>query len=132
MGSETCDGCGRTINVSGGMSNLWTLERSQTTGMVLELDDETTYLLCFDCLEELPAEPTAADIEGLPSREQATATDPTNDRISAVLGGLIGGGIIGGLIGVVFSSPQLWMAIGLAVGVLGGLIVDRYRESTTD
>ncbi|MFC4246942.1 hypothetical protein ACFOZ7_08010 [Natribaculum luteum] len=68
MAKQSCDGCGRTISVAGGIANIWTFGRnagSETTGMTLEFEDGTSYLLCFPCIESLPEHPTADDVDAL-------------------------------------------------------------------
>jgi hypothetical protein len=66
MGDE-CDACGREVPVAGGIGNLWTLEKTETGGLLLELADGTDHFLCFECIEDLPEdrEPTAEDVAGL-------------------------------------------------------------------
>ena len=66
MSSQPCDGCGKSVTIAGGIANLWTLEKRSTGGMTLEFDgDDTEHFLCFDCIERLPDEPTAADVAAL-------------------------------------------------------------------
>ncbi|WP_435177177.1 DUF7561 family protein [Halorussus sp. AFM4] len=66
MATDTCDGCGEQVKIAGGIANLWTLDHDATGGMTLEFDgDGTEHFLCFDCIERLPEEPTAADVEAL-------------------------------------------------------------------
>ncbi|MFB6361003.1 MAG: hypothetical protein ABEH59_06735 [Halobacteriales archaeon] len=65
MGSRACDGCGDQVRVAGGIANLWTLEPGPSGGLTLELDDGPEYFLCFDCLEALPEDATAADVAAL-------------------------------------------------------------------
>lgn len=67
MAKEPCDGCGESINIGGGIANIWTLEAKQTGGMTLELADGTEHFLCYDCMEQLPEdrEVTAADIASI-------------------------------------------------------------------
>ncbi|AEH36163.1 DUF7561 family protein [Halopiger xanaduensis] len=68
MAKNTCDGCGRRISVAGGVPNLWTFgdrDGSEGTAMTLELEDGSEHLLCYPCIEALPDEPTAADVERL-------------------------------------------------------------------
>lgn len=74
MTRSTCDGCGRAISVAGGVTNLWTFgdrDGSDGTAMTLELADGTTHTLCFACLEALPEDPSAADVEALESSKDA-------------------------------------------------------------
>ena len=67
MAKRPCDGCGKSVNIGGGIANIWTLEAKQTEGMTLELADGTEHFLCYDCMDRLPAdrEPTAADVAEL-------------------------------------------------------------------
>jgi hypothetical protein len=65
MGGDRCDGCGREVSVAGGIANIWTMDATETTGMTLELADGTEHFLCFECIESLPEEPTAADVAAL-------------------------------------------------------------------
>ncbi|APE96519.1 DUF7561 family protein [Halodesulfurarchaeum formicicum] len=63
--TQTCDGCGVEISVAGGIANIWSTEPTHTSGMTLELPDGSEHLLCFDCIEALPEEATAADVAAL-------------------------------------------------------------------
>lgn len=63
--TDPCDGCGREVRIAGGVANLWTLEGDSTGGLTLELADGSEHFLCFDCIERLPDEPTAADVAEL-------------------------------------------------------------------
>ena len=77
MVRDTCDGCGRRIRVAGGMENLWTFgqdDGSTGTAMTLELGDGSEHLLCYPCLEVLPDEPTAADVDRLEQVDAETST----------------------------------------------------------
>ena len=66
MARESCDGCGKSVKIAGGIANLWTLEKEATGGMTLEFEaDGTEHFLCFDCIDRLPEDPTAADVEAL-------------------------------------------------------------------
>ncbi|GAB3666917.1 DUF7561 family protein [Halopiger thermotolerans] len=68
MGKNYCDGCGRRVSVAGGIANLWTFgdrDGSEGTAMTLELEDGSEHLLCYPCIEALPDEPTAEDVERL-------------------------------------------------------------------
>lgn len=65
MARNTCDGCGRTVSIAGGVANLWTFgenDGSDGTAMTLELADGTEHLLCYPCIEALPDEATADDV----------------------------------------------------------------------
>ena len=65
MAREPCDGCGRDVPIAGGIANLWTLEREETGGLTLEFEDGSEHFLCFDCVERLPEEPVAGDVDAL-------------------------------------------------------------------
>ena len=68
MGKAFCDGCGRKITVAGGVANLWTFgerDGSDGTALTIDLEDGTTHLLCYPCIEKLPDHPTEDDIEAL-------------------------------------------------------------------
>ncbi|MFP8951673.1 hypothetical protein ACLI4Z_01700 [Natrialbaceae archaeon A-arb3/5] len=68
MGKNSCDGCGRTVSVAGGMANIWTFgedDGSDGTAMTLEFEDGTTHLLCYPCIEALPDNPSETDLDRL-------------------------------------------------------------------
>jgi len=68
MTTDPCDGCGRPVKIAGGIANLWSFDGDRTGGVTLEFDaDGSEHFLCFDCIEALPEDPTAADVEALPS-----------------------------------------------------------------
>lgn len=69
MAKQSCDGCGRTIKVAGGIANIWTFSDHEGTGMTLEFDDGRSYLLCYPCIEALPEDATAEDVERLERAE---------------------------------------------------------------
>lgn len=68
MSRARCDGCGREVSVAGGIANFWTLEHRETGGLTLELGDDSEHFLCFDCIDRLPNEPTARDVDRLQPR----------------------------------------------------------------
>lgn len=64
---ERCEGCGRRVRIAGGIANFWTFSGSRTEGMTLEFDsDGSEHFLCFGCIDELPENPTAADVSAIP------------------------------------------------------------------
>lgn len=64
--ADTCDGCGKEVSIAGGIANFWTMDATETGGMFLEFDaDDTEHFLCFECIDELPDDPTAADVDAL-------------------------------------------------------------------
>lgn len=65
MATEPCDGCGDDVQIAGGLANLWTLDGDSTEGLTLEFEDGTEAFLCYDCIEDLPEDPTAADLDPL-------------------------------------------------------------------
>lgn len=63
---DRCDGCGREVSIAGGITNFWTMDATETGGMTLEFDsDGSEHFLCFACIEALPEDPTAADVDAL-------------------------------------------------------------------
>ena len=76
MGKDTCSGCGRTVSVAGGVTNLWTFgdrDGSEGTAMTLEFEDGSSHFLCYPCIKALPDEPTAADVEALEQVDTETS-----------------------------------------------------------
>ncbi|APX97860.1 MULTISPECIES: DUF7561 family protein [Natronorubrum] len=74
MARDSCDGCGRTVSVAGGIANVWTFgDGAEGTAITLELADGTEHLLCYPCLEELPDEPTADDVARLEQVDAETS-----------------------------------------------------------
>lgn len=65
MASEPCDGCDRDVRIAGGIANLWTFAGDETGGLTLELEDGTEHFLCYDCIERLPEDPSASNIDAL-------------------------------------------------------------------
>jgi len=67
MAKQPCEGCGQSVNIGGGIANIWTLENKQTEGMTLELADGTEHFLCYDCMDRLPDDRnvTAEDVAAL-------------------------------------------------------------------
>lgn len=65
MATETCDGCGISVRIAGGIAGIWSTSHDPTGGMSLTLKDDTEVFLCFECLSRLPPEPTAADVTTL-------------------------------------------------------------------
>lgn len=64
---NSCDGCGEEVAVSGGISGLWNLDQDRTGGLSLTFEDDSEHFLCFDCIDELPDHPTAADVAAIRS-----------------------------------------------------------------
>ncbi|MFP8957862.1 hypothetical protein ACLI4Y_14140 [Natrialbaceae archaeon A-CW3] len=80
MGRTVCDGCGRPISITGGIANLWTFgDRDGSDGatLTLELEDGSSHLLCYPCIDALPEQPAAADVEALSTADHADSTDST-------------------------------------------------------
>lgn len=65
MATEPCDGCGERVTIAGGIANLWSFGGDHSGGLTLELDDGSEFLLCYDCIERLPDNPTSADVTAL-------------------------------------------------------------------
>jgi hypothetical protein len=63
--AEQCEGCGGEVRLAGGIANIWTTEQTRTGGMTLEFTDDTEFFLCFDCIDDLPDHPSAADVDSL-------------------------------------------------------------------
>lgn len=63
--TDRCDGCGVEITIAGGIADIWSQSGSATSGMTLELSDGSTFLLCFECIEALPDDPSTADVAAL-------------------------------------------------------------------
>lgn len=71
MSGDPCDGCGSEVSVAGGIANFWTMAGTATEGMILEFEtDGTEHFLCFECIEGLPENPTAADVAALPGASE--------------------------------------------------------------
>lgn len=76
MARDTCDGCGRTVTVAGGIANLWTFgedDGSQGSAMTLEFENGSDHLLCYPCIAALPDEPTDADVARLEQVDEETS-----------------------------------------------------------
>lgn len=65
MAHEPCDGCGRRVRIAGGIVNLWSFGGDAAGGLTLELSDGSEFLLCFDCIEKLPDDPSREDVAAL-------------------------------------------------------------------
>jgi len=63
--ASQCDACGREIQIAGGVANLWDSTPRQTGGLTLELADGSEFFLCYDCIEQLPENPTRDDVDAL-------------------------------------------------------------------
>jgi hypothetical protein len=68
MSRDPCDGCGRDVEIAGGVDDLWSFGGSSTGGLTLELADGSEHFLCFDCIEHLPDEPDAGDVSAIERR----------------------------------------------------------------
>ena len=80
MATESCDVCERSVQIAGGIGDLWNFAFESTQGMTLELVDGSEFFLCFECVESLPedTEPTAEDVAALQKR-----TDPVESTNTA-------------------------------------------------
>lgn len=133
MATTPCDGCGRRVSVAGGIANLWSFDSDPTEGLTLELADGSEHFLCFECIEDLPDDPTTDDVESLPDRPQ---NEPIESDLmdEAGAGGLppVGVGIaigagVGVAIGVAIGDLQYGLTTGAALGLLLALAVERLR-----
>lgn len=86
MGQTFCDGCGQPVTVAGGIANVWSFDErraTEGTGLRLELEDGSSHLLCFPCIEQLPEHPTADDVAALEASDHDHASPsesaPTSD-----------------------------------------------------
>ncbi|PSP36477.1 hypothetical protein BRC63_08505 [Halobacteriales archaeon QH_10_70_21] len=68
MASEPCDACEEDVPIGGGISGMWSSDPEGTGGMTLEFPDGREFFLCFDCIDELPEEPDAADVDDVIGR----------------------------------------------------------------
>jgi hypothetical protein len=68
MATEPCDGCGRAVQIAGGIANLWTFGGDRSEGLTLEFEDGSEHFLCYDCIEKLPDNPRADDVATLDGR----------------------------------------------------------------
>jgi hypothetical protein len=77
MAREPCDGCGRSVQIAGGIANLWSFGGDRTDGLTLELADGSEFFLCYDCIERLPddREVTAEDVTVLPAHGDRTSPE---------------------------------------------------------
>lgn len=65
MASEPCEACGRSVTIGGGIAAIWSFAPDKTGGMSLHFGDGTEAFLCFECLEDLPEDATAADVTSI-------------------------------------------------------------------
>lgn len=70
MAYQGCDGCGIRVPIAGGISAIWSFDQETTGGMTLTFEDDSEHFLCFDCIDQLPDYPTAADVESLSANQQ--------------------------------------------------------------
>jgi len=64
--TEPCEACGARVKIQGGIANIWTFTGDDGGGMTLEFDsDGSEHFLCFDCIDRLPDDPTAADVDAI-------------------------------------------------------------------
>lgn len=64
MAKQRCEGCAERVRVAGGIGDMWS-GGGPSGGMTLEFADGSEHFLCFDCIEDLPDEPTEADVAGV-------------------------------------------------------------------
>ena len=65
MARDPCDACGDPVRIAGGIAGIWSLTQEPTGGMMLTFEDGTEAFLCFTCIEQLPHDPTAADLRDI-------------------------------------------------------------------
>ncbi|GGJ01313.1 hypothetical protein GCM10008995_09000 [Halobellus salinus] len=67
MTSQSCEGCGESVRIAGGIGDFWSFESGSSGGMTLELDDGGEYFLCHGCIGRLPDDRavTSEDVESL-------------------------------------------------------------------
>lgn len=131
MAPEPCDGCGRRVSVAGGIANVWSFEGTHTDGLALELADGSEHFLCFDCVDDLPDEPTAGDVAALPDRPPGETVDgghAEDTGVAHVGAGIAVGGGVGAAVGVATGDLEPWLATGAAVGVGVALLAERVGE----
>ena len=75
MAKEPCDACGESVPIGGGISGMWSSDPKGTGGMTLEFEDTSEWFLCFACIETLPENPTAEDVETIEARGRQTADE---------------------------------------------------------
>ncbi len=62
MTSEPCDACGESVRIAGGIANIWSFTHEPSGGMTIEFPTGEDFFLCFQCLDALPEDATAADV----------------------------------------------------------------------
>lgn len=65
MASEPCDACAEEVPIGGGISGFWSSNPQGTGGMTLEFTDGSEFFLCFECIDDLPEDPEAADVAAI-------------------------------------------------------------------
>ena len=75
MAKDSCDGCGRTITIAGGIANIWTFSSREGNAISLEFDDGSEHLLCYPCIEDLPDHPSSADVDALEPYDPSAEAD---------------------------------------------------------
>ena len=65
MAHETCDACGETVPIGGGIAAMWATDPKPTGGLALSFPDGAERFVCFECLETLRQDPTPAAIDAL-------------------------------------------------------------------
>ncbi len=65
MTTQSCDGCGTSVSIAGGIANLWSFSGQSTDGMILEFEDGSEHFLCYECIERLPDHPGTGHVAAL-------------------------------------------------------------------
>lgn len=120
MTSDPCEGCGRDVHIAGGSTNVWDIGGGQGGGMTLELDDDTEYFLCFECIETLPDDATREDVMALEPYDPEEETDSVVAD-AAVPTGLTVGAVVGLAASPFFGDTMLVVSAGMGIGILAGL-----------
>lgn len=66
MARKDCEGCGDAVRIAGGIANLWQFGGDETGGLVMEFTDGSEHFLCYSCIDGLPEDPVAEDVDALP------------------------------------------------------------------
>ena len=129
MARETCDGCGKPVRIAGSTENLWTTRGEESGGIDLEFEDGAERFCCTACLDRLPADPAAADVDAIAADESVDDWRTERETVETTYfpAALVGFGIGGALVGLAAGSTTVGFSVGVAVGAVVGLAADRLR-----